>query len=365
MSSSISLLVVACSCLLLVQSISAFQPISTSSSLQRFPQRTSATSTSTFTSSSSLCATLDPSAEGGASVTVIGRGYISLLAAKLAALRGYSTNFICPPGEEETVKSLLGEDPATSIPPNMQLVPAADTDALEKAASEMDAMLIAVDDTSVLDVGVVNYLLNADLAKKCKRVVAMSRNLNGKGMGFLATASKATANREVWDNSNKGEFELFEKAVKEACGKLDDCEWTVVRAGTLKGGACGEINLTDEEGTVIEGEANPEYCPQYLSRKFYELTKKDIVTWNLLFDCAVRGVKLSKGDAFPGPGGKAVFTATSAEVCDGDSSRAAVAEAMVRSLERADCGNIDFGVATAAARVPPTEEEWASLFDGM
>ena len=297
-------------------------------------------------------------------MTVIGRGYVSLLVAKLAALRGYSTNYICPPNEEETVRSLLGEDPATSIPPNMQLVPAADTDALEKAASEMNAMLIAVDDTSTLDVGVIDYLLNADLAKNCKRVVAMSRNLNGKNMGFLVKASKATANREVWDNSNQKDFENFEKAVKDACGKLDDCDWTVVRAGTLKGGACGEIKLTDEDGTIIEGEINPEYSPQYLSRKFYELTKKDIVTWNLLFDCAVRGVKLSKGDVLPGPGGKAVFTATSAEVCDGDSSRAAVAEAMVRSLERPDCGNVDFGVATEAARLPPTEEEWASLFEG-
>ena len=72
----------------------------------------------------------------------------------------------------------------------MKLVPAADIDALEKAASEMDAMLIAVDDTAVLDSGVVNYLLDANLAKQCKRVVAMSRNLNGKGMGFLATASR-------------------------------------------------------------------------------------------------------------------------------------------------------------------------------
>ena len=346
-----SLLLLTCSCLL-VQSILAFHIHKPALS---------------FHKSTRLCATLDPSSADGTSVTVIGRGYISLLAAKLAALRGYQTvNFVCPPGEEETVKSLLGDDPATSIPPNLKLVPAADTNALEEAAADMSALIIAVDDTSTLDVGVVNYLLDADLATNCKRVVAMSRNLNNKNMGFLVKASKATANREVWDNSNKGEFEAFEKAVQDACAKLNDCEWTVVRAGTLKGGACGQREKTDEEGTIIEGdETNPEYCPQYLSKKFYELTKKDIVTWNLLFDCAVRGVKLSKGDVLTGPGGKAVFTATSAEVCDGDSSRAAVAEAMVRSLERSDCGNVDFGVATAEARVPPTEEEWAGLFEGM
>jgi len=341
-----TLLFLASGCLL-VQSISAFQPaLSFSSPLTR------------------LCATLDPSSADETSVTVIGRGYISLLAAKMAALRGYQTvNFVCPPGEEETVKSLLGDDPATSIPPNLKLVPAAETSALEEAAAGMSALIIAVDDTSTLDAGVVNYLLDADLATNCRRVVAMSRNLNNKNMGFLVKASKATANREVWDNSNKEEFEVFEKAVRDACSKLNDCEWTVVRAGTLKGGGCGLKERTDSEGNIIEGDAtNPEYCPQYLSKKFYELTKKDIVTWNLLFDCAVRGVKLSKGDVLPGPGGKAIFTATSAEVCDGDSSRAAVAEAMVRSLERADCGNVDFGVGTAAARVPPTEEEWEDTY---
>ena len=342
-----TLLFLASGCLL-VQAISAFQPaLSFSSPRTR------------------LCATLDPSSADETSVTVIGRGYISLLAAKLAALRGYQTvNFVCPPGEEETVKSLLGDDPATSIPPNLKLVPAADTSALEEAAAQMSALIIAVDDTSTLDAGVVKYLLDADLATNCRRVVAMSRNLNNKNMGFLVKASKATANREVWDNSNKEEFEVFEKAVQDACSKLNDCEWTVVRAGTLKGGGCGQREMTDDDGNIIEGDGL-EYCPQYLSKKFYELTKKDIVTWNLLFDCAVRGVKLSKGDVLPGPGGKAVFTATSAEVCDGDSSRAAVAEAMVRSLEREDCGNVEFGVSTAAARVPPTEEDWAGLFEGV
>jgi hypothetical protein len=56
----------------------------------------------------------------------------------------------------------------------------------------------------------------------------------------------------------------------------------------LKGGACGENNL----------------YPQYLAESFYDITKNDIITWN------IRGVKLKKGDVISGPGVKAVFTAT-------------------------------------------------------
>lgn len=42
-------------------------------------------------------------------------------------------------------------------------------------------------------------------------------------------------------------------------------DYTIARAGTLKGGACGEVGGDD-------------YCPQFLASRYYELTKKDIVT---------------------------------------------------------------------------------------
>eukprot|EP00551_Chaetoceros_affinis_P018157 CAMPEP_0203715830 /NCGR_PEP_ID=MMETSP0092-20131115/578_1 /ASSEMBLY_ACC=CAM_ASM_001090 /TAXON_ID=426623 /ORGANISM="Chaetoceros affinis, Strain CCMP159" /LENGTH=77 /DNA_ID=CAMNT_0050594137 /DNA_START=60 /DNA_END=290 /DNA_ORIENTATION=- len=77
------------------------------------------------------------------------------------------------------------------------------------------------------------------------------------------------------------------------------------------------------------------------------MTKKDIVTWNLLFDCNVRGVVLSKGDVLEGPGFQAVFTATGTDGgLKGDTSRCGMAEALVRSLEYDNAGNIDFGVGT-------------------
>jgi len=95
------------------------------------------------------------------------------------------------------------------------------------------------------------------------------------------------------------------------------------------------------------------------------MTKKDIITWQLLFDCNVRGVKLAKGDVLPGPGAKAVFTATGTDACPGDSSRGGVADAMVRSLSFENTANMDFGVATVEAREPPSDEEWKTLFGSL
>ena len=305
---------------------------------------------------------ISPTDPSTGTVGVIGRGYISVLAAKLAALRGYDTWFICPPGEEPTVQSLLSEDgDGTAMPDRLSLVEAADSDAIERKIGTMSALLIAVDDTTALDTSVIEYLLNPEVATKCRRVVGMSRNLNGSNMGLFVKASKATANSGVWDNSNAEEFRRYEQALKDAAQKVG-AEWTICRAGTLKGGACGDVSSNEEDDG---GGGRSEYCPQYLSSKFYELTKKDIVTWNLLFDCNVRGVKVTKGDVLPGPGGKAIFTATSAEECDGDTSRAGLAEAMVRSLEMEQCGNIEFGVGTKEGRVPPSEEEWKILFEEL
>ena len=172
----------------------------------------------------------------------------------------------------------------------------------------------------------------------------MIRNLNGKGMGLLVKAAKMSANSEVWDGSTSSVYEKFEENLKKkaaACG----AQYTIARAGTLKGGACGEKEHN-----------------QFLTTKYYEMTKKDIVTWQLLFDCNVRGVKLAKGDVLPGPGGRAVFTATGTDELPGDTSRSGIAEAMVKSLEFENAGDTDFGVATAQSRDPPTDDQWKQLF---
>jgi len=278
-----------------------------------------------------------------ATVGIVGRGFVSVLTAKLAAKAGYKTWMLNPPGQEETIRSLIDDDSL-----DLELIEATDSDRVDTKIAQTDAFIIAVDDDSTMDEAVINYILNPETATNVKRVVTMSRNLNGKDMGFLVKASKLSANREVWDNSNKDAYRKFEAVVKRQAAALT-ADYTIVRAGTLKGGGCG---------------ADEQVLDQYLSKKFYEMAKKDIVNWQLLFDCNVRGVKLTKGDVLPGPGVKAVFTSTGTDGgLPGDSSRCQIAEAMVQSLASEKAANVDFGVATEEAREPPSTDEWQKLFE--
>mmetsp|Transcript_13203 Transcript_13203/g.18695 ORF Transcript_13203/g.18695 Transcript_13203/m.18695 type:complete len:324 (+) Transcript_13203:167-1138(+) len=297
------------------------------------------TRTMPFRTTSALAmATVPPSSSS--TVGVVGAGFMSVLTAKLAALSGYETWMIFPDGEEENVRSLIGDE----IPSNLEIVPASDDEKWEAKLSTTDAVVVAVDSDVPMNENSLKYLVNPTIAPNLKRVVAMSRNLNGKEMGFLVKASKMSANMEVWDGSTAADYKKFEQVLKEqaeACG----ADYTIARAGTLKGGACGESEFK-----------------QYLSPKYYDMTKKDIVTWQLLFDCKTRGVTLAKGDVMPGPGGKAVFTATSDAASPGDTGRCGLAEAMVRSLSLESAANVDFGVGTAESRTPPSDTEWGEIF---
>ena len=167
-------------------------------------------------------------------------------------------------------------------------------------------------------------------------------------MGMLVSASRKAANAQVWDNANVDAYREYEGNIQKATRALGDAAWTIVRAGTLKGGACGE---------------NGAY-KQYLAESYYELTKNDIITWQLLFDMNVRGVTLERGDVMSGPGFKAVFASTGTGDHEGDTGRCGVAEAMVRSLELEGARNADFGVGTKESREVPSEEEWEELFRG-
>ena len=53
-------------------------------------------------------ATVSPS--DGGTVGVVGRGFVSVLAAKLAAIEGYKTWMLMPNGQEETIKLLMNEE---------------------------------------------------------------------------------------------------------------------------------------------------------------------------------------------------------------------------------------------------------------
>ncbi len=298
----------------------------------------------TRASSTRRFATVQPTESS--TIGTVGNGYLPILLAKLSALTHGNSWVVCPAADMDMMKQLAAMDGFGKLPQNLEFVPASDTDRVESLLRDTDALMLACDYVdSVVDPNVINYLLDPAKVANLKRVVAMSRNLNGSGMGMLVSASRRAANAQVWDNSNAAAYRSYEQSIKDATKKCG-ADWTIVRAGTLKGGACGESNL----------------YPQYLAESYYELTKNDIITWQLLFDCNIRGVKLQKGDVMSGPGIKAVFTAIGSEEHEGDSSRSGVAEAMVRSLGIEGAANVDFGVGTVASREIPTNEEWAQLF---
>jgi len=296
--------------------------------------------TSHFPSTQLKMTTVPP--DSGNCVGIVGRNFISVLTAKISALAGYNTWLLCPAGQEDVILSLIDEN--MESPSNLELIAGTDTELIESRLMSTDAIVFAVDGDDPMNDDVINFFLDKERATNLKRVVAMSRNLNGKDMGFFVKASKISANGDVWDNSKKEDYEKYESLVKNQSAACE-AEYTIVRAGTLKGGGCGDNEYS-----------------QYLAKKFYEVTKKDIVTWNLLFDCNVRGVKLAKGDVLPGAGNKAIFSATGIKESPGDTSRCGIAEAMIRSLNFENVGDTDFGVATAESRTPPTDDEWKELF---
>jgi len=309
---------------------------------------------------------LDEASGSRSVVGVVGRGYLPTLCAKLSALEGYETWMVTPDEEKERIESLIFSDSQPEmtalIRSRLTLVSAGDTGQLERLSAVTNAFLLAVDTDTVLNQDVIDFIIPSG-SSNCKRIVAMTRNLNGKGMGFFVKASKLSANNEVWsaDEALVMQYKQFEASIKE---KANYChaEYTLVRAGTLKGGACGDETYSEQ--TDLDKLGNS-YFPRYLTSKFYEYTKKDIITWQLLFDCKVRGVVLKRGDVLEGPGIKAAFTATSNEVCPGDTSRCSMAEAMVRSLKFHSTANVDFGVATEESRTPPSDREWEQMLQNL
>jgi len=304
-------------------------------------------------------------------VGIVGTGYVSALTSKLAGLSGYSTWMLHAPGEEEKVRQLIFPEKdkdaekkrmRKQLQDNLILVSASDTEQLVSNLEDTEAIIIATDNPDEpMDNNVIQYIVNN--APNLKRIVFMSRNLNSKNMGFFVKASKLSANSNVWHNDGKlvQQYEAMERLIQDVCAKSvnGSITYSFIRAGTLKGGGCGTAEPSEEDG------AENTYYPQYLTQEFYNMVKRDIVSWNYLFDCRTRKVKLFKGDTMPGPGNKAVFTATSYNACDGDTSRCAVAECMVQSLalegslaER----NVDFAVGTGEGREMPSLEEWEALF---
>jgi len=291
----------------------------------------------------------------GDEVLVCGAGPVMLLAAKLAAIKGYKTTCALPPRELEPASSLVYTPlhPMGSLPLKFIPIggPDADSATFDACVAKARGVIIALDGEATLPESAVNIFLPAE--QNLERVAVMSRYLNGAGMGFFATAAKFAANADVWaaNDAAVGEYKKMEGAIAARSAELG-IEYSIIRAGTLKGGGIGDSLLGEDKG----GEAS------FLNPAFYNLGQQDVVNWRLLYDCSMLGVALERGDSMPGPGVMAATTATTNDSGQGDSHRGAVASALVEALSSPAAANRDFSVGARKARSFPDAKEWQDLF---
>lgn len=283
----------------------------------------------------------------GDEVLVVGRGAVMLLAAKLAASKGFKTTVLIG-DDKKTAERLVGD---AELP--LSLLPVAgdnvDESAIEAAVTGASGLVIAFDGEEVAPQQALNVFM-PESGGQLKHVSVLSRNLNGDGMGFFANAAKTAANAEVWAGGDKKveAYRDFEQRVLARAAEVS-ASHTIIRVGTLKGGGCG-----DPAG----GGGDRSFLNEY----FYTLGQQDVVNWRMLFDCDTLGVTLKRGDKMPGPGFTAALTATSPGAAAGDSGRGGAAAALVEALRIDAAANADFGVGTAEGRSSPTAEEWKQLF---
>lgn len=298
----------------------------------------------------------------GSKCLVLGAGNVHLLTAKQAAIAGYDTYIFSAQDPEESLKLLYGDNvacPQGSIP--LTIMDVRNTEDCEAVLASIEAVIIASDSDVPVREKTVDTAVPEDeeWTTNVKKIVFMSRNGgsgrpgSGQELGFLSQSAKGFSNPEVWAG---GEYiALYESLEKKIISKASrvGAEYTVVRAGTLKGGGPGAK-------TTADGSAYP-HARLSLSESVYQ-TGPAGRNWRSLFDTAVQGVSLTPGDTAQGPGIKAVIASTSFEVQKGDTGRLAVATAMVQSLRQPNAANKDFSIGTEYSRTPPTQEEWDDLF---
>jgi len=292
--------------------------------------------------------------DAGASVVVGGAGTISFLAARLAAIEGFATTLIAPATDLETARAVMYDTahPEGSLP--LQYLPLSgpgwDGEALTTAVEAAEGLVLCLDkDWTFTEQQLESFIPGVEA--KLQHVSLMSRNLNGEGLGFFSSAAKRGANPDVWEATKESvdNYQQAERVVK-ARAEAAQATWTIVRAGTLKGGGSGD------SGIGGEGEA------RFLNAQYYERNLGSM--WQLLYDVGALGVKLSAGDVLPGPGFTAALTATE-RVGSGDSHRGAVATALVEAMRVPSAANRDFGVAAVEGKTFPAANQWSDLFSAV
>lgn len=302
----------------------------------------------------------------GTKCLVLGAGNIHLLTAKQAAIAGYDTYIFSAQDPEESLKLLYADGvacPRDSIP--LTIMDVRNRKDCEDILASIEAVVVASDSDVPVRGKIIDTAVPEDeeWTTKVKKIVLMSRNGgsgrpgSGQELGFLASSAKGFSNPEVWAGGSEY-IQMYTSLERKVMSKAErvGADYSIVRAGTLKGGGPGAKTTSD-------GSSYP-HAFQSLSEAIYKDGPAGR-NWRSLFDTAIQGVTLNPGDTTEGPGLKAVIASTSFEVQKGDSGRLAVANALVQCLRQPSAANTDFSVGTKESRTPPTQEEWDLLFGGL
>ena len=134
----------------------------------------------------------------GATVVVVGGGPIQSLAARLSALRGFSTTVALPEQEMGTAKALIFDDanPEGTLPVKLMAIsgPEADSTAIETCVENAEGLIICFDNEQAFMPEQAMKIFTS--GGKLKHIALMSRYLNGEGMGFFPNAAKARVPRD-------------------------------------------------------------------------------------------------------------------------------------------------------------------------
>ncbi|GMH54300.1 hypothetical protein TrRE_jg12873 [Triparma retinervis] len=222
----------------------------------------------------------------------------------------------------------------------------ADKSSISPVLSSVDAIIFCGDALGPpVPTPVAESLLES--CENLKAVAALSRTMNEEGYGLFATAARAAANKDVWDNNARDRSRLlsFESSLRSGA-KSAKAGLCIVRAGTLKGGGQGGDESSGEEWA--------------LDGAFYEAVQRDVVNFQMLHDCETSGAYVMRGDTGRGGGNMQVVKANSVKEEVGDTGRKGAAGALVWGLGKEGEWTVR---AKEGRNTPVGREAWEELFE--
>jgi hypothetical protein len=257
-----------------------------------------------------------------------------LLTAKLAAKEMDETSVICESGAESLCRRFMygTEYEEKGVDEGGKANPISKPDDMEAALKKSSVIFFIGCDTPI-DEKAATTLINAAGEELSKVILLSKMGVTRSKGGFFGGG-----------NSNLLESE---KRLRDICSSKN-LELSIVRAGNLKGGGCGE--------------AGKDFG---LNEAYYN-TLVDVVeaSVSMAHDKYTLGADCTLGDSIEMPNMfTQLGTKSSFDPCPSDSNRIAVAAGAVAAALKE--GQIEISVSSAKAEQPPSSDEWNEILESL